>query len=144
MKNSKKNNEILKGGEFLIKETQAQDIFIREEFGEDQIMMLNATKEFSEKEIRPNLMKFEEKNYELVEKLMRKAGQLGLLAISVPEKYQGLGMGFNTSMLICEEISSLTGSIATAFGAHTGIGTLPILLYGNEEQKKHYLPKISS
>ena len=144
MKNSKKNNEILKGGEFLIKETQAQDIFIREEFGEDQIMMLNATKEFSEKEIRPNLMKFEEKNYELVEKLMRKAGQLGLLAISVPEKYQGLGMGFNTSMLICEEISSLTGSIATAFGAHTGIGTLPILLYGNEEQKMHYLPKISS
>ena len=80
----------------------------------------------------------------LVESLMKKAGQLGLLAVSIPEKYQGLGMGFNTGMLICEEISSLTGSVATAFGAHTGIGTLPILLYGTEQQKDYYLPKISS
>tara|TARA_X000000950_G_scaffold273146_1_gene356629 strand:+ start:920 stop:2722 length:1803 start_codon:yes stop_codon:yes gene_type:complete len=144
MNTIKKNDQILKGGEFLIKETHASEVFIREEFGEEQMMMLNATKEFSEKEVRPNLMRFEDKDYDLVEKLMRKAGQLGLLAISVPEKYQGLGMGFNTSMLICEEISSLTGSIATAFGAHTGIGTLPILLYGNEDQKMHYLPKISS
>ena len=133
----------LKVVNFLLKKLRLKT-YLYKEFGEDQIMMLNATKEFSEKEIRPNLMKFEEKNYELVEKLMRKAGQLGLLAISVPEKYQGLGMGFNTSIIICEEISSLTGSIATAFGAHTGIGTLPILLYGNEEQKMHYLPKISS
>ena len=144
MNTIKKNDQILKGGEFLIKETPACEVFIREEFGEEQMMMLSATEEFSEKEVRPNLMRFEEKDYDLVEKLMRKAGQLGLLAISVPEKYQGLGMGFNTSMLICEEISSLTGSIATAFGAHTGIGTLPILLYGNEDQKMHYLPKISS
>ena len=89
-------------------------------------------------------MRFEEKDYALVESLMRKAGQLGLLAVSIPEKYHGLGMGFNTGMLICEEISSLTGSVATAFGAHTGIGTLPILLYGTEKQKNYYLPKISS
>ena len=135
---------MIKGGEFLVKETSYKDVFIREEFGEEQLMMLNATKEFSNLEIKPNLMRFEKKDYELVEKLMRKAGELGLLAVSVPEKYQGLGMGFNTGMLICEEISSLSGSIATAFGAHTGIGTLPILLYGNEEQKLHYLPKISS
>ena len=135
---------MIKGGEFLVKETSYKDVFIREEFGEEQLMMLNATKEFSNLEIKPNLMRFEKKDYELVEKLMRKAGELGLLAVSVPEKYQGLGMGFNTGMLICEEISSLSGSIATAFGAHTGIGTLPILLYGSEEQKLHYLPKISS
>ena len=89
-------------------------------------------------------MRFEKKDYELVEKLMRKAGELGLLAVSVPEKYQGLGMGFNTGMLICEEISSLSGSIATAFGAHTGIGTLPILLYGSEEQKMKFLPKLAT
>ena len=108
------------------------------------MMMLSATVEFSEKEVKPHLMRFENKEYSLVEELMRKAGNLGLLAINVPEKYQGLGMGFNTGMLICEEISSLSGSIATAFGAHTGIGTLPILLYGNEEQKMYYLPKISS
>ncbi|MDG1145700.1 MAG: acyl-CoA dehydrogenase family protein [Flavobacteriales bacterium] len=134
----------LKGGEFLIKETQAKDIFIREEFGEDQKMMLESTQDFNEREIRPVLTRFEEKDYALVESLMRKAGELGLLGVNVPEKYEGLGMGFNTGMLICEEISSLTGSIATAFGAHTGIGTLPILLYGTEEQKLHYLPKIAS
>mgnify|MGYP001169726003 FL=1 len=138
------DNQVLRGGEFLVKDSKAEDIFIREEFGEEQMMMLKATEEFSDLEVKPNLMRFEGKDYELVEKLMRKAGQLGLLAISVPEKYQGLGMGFNTGMLICEEISSLSGSVATAFGAHTGIGTLPILLYGNEEQKMHYLPKISS
>ncbi|MDG1689610.1 MAG: acyl-CoA dehydrogenase family protein, partial [Flavobacteriales bacterium] len=136
--------EVLKGGEFLVKETNANDVFIREEFGEEQMMMLNATEEFSKIEIKPNIMRFEEKDYALVESLMRKAGQLGLLAVSIPEKYHGLGMGFNTGMLICEEISSLTGSLATAFGAHTGIGTLPILLYGTEEQKNYYLPKISS
>jgi alkylation response protein AidB-like acyl-CoA dehydrogenase len=135
---------MIKGGEFLVKQTSYKDVFIREEFGEEQLMMLNATEEFSNLEIKPNLIRFEKKDYELVEKLMRKAGELGLLAVSVPEKYQGLGMGFNTGMLICEEISSLSGSIATAFGAHTGIGTLPILLYGSEEQKLHYLPKISS
>ena len=134
----------LKGGEFLIKESQAQDIFIREEFGDDQKMMLESTQDFNEREIRPVLTRFEEKDYALVESLMRKAGELGLLGVNVPEKYEGLGMGFNTGMLICEEISSLTGSIATAFGAHTGIGTLPILLYGTEEQKLHYLPKIAS
>jgi len=137
-------DKILKGGAFLVKETKAEDVFIREEFGEEQMMMLSATVEFSEKEVKPHLMRFENKEYSLVEELMRKAGNLGLLAINVPEKYQGLGMGFNTGMLICEEISSLSGSIATAFGAHTGIGTLPILLYGNEEQKMYYLPKISS
>ena len=134
----------LKGGAFLIQETEAKDIFIRSEFGEDQKMMLSATEDFNEREILPVLMRFEEKDYALVESLMRKAGELGLLGINVPEKYEGLGMGFNTGMLICEEISSLTGSIATAFGAHTGIGTLPILLYGSEEQKLHYLPKIAS
>ena len=134
----------LKGGAFLIHETEAKDIFIRSEFGEDQKMMLSATEDFNEREILPVLMRFEEKDYALVESLMRKAGELGLLGINVPEKYEGLGMGFNTGMLICEEISSLTGSIATAFGAHTGIGTLPILLYGSEEQRLHYLPKIAS
>ena len=134
----------LKGGEFLVKDIEAKEVFIREEFGEDQKMMLEATKEFTKREVLPNLMRFEEKDYALVESLMRKAGELGLLGINVPEKYEGLGMGFNTGMLICEEISSLTGSIATAFGAHTGIGTLPILLYGTEEQKLHYLPKLAS
>ncbi|MAJ97926.1 MAG: acyl-CoA dehydrogenase [Flavobacteriales bacterium TMED288] len=136
--------EYIKGGEFIIKEIKSNEIFIREEFSEEQKMMLNSTKDFNEKEIRPKIMKFEEKEYSLVEETIKKAGSLGLLGINIPEKYGGLGMGFNTGMLICEEISSLTGSVATAFGAHTGIGTLPILLYGNEDQKKYYLPKIAT
>ena len=114
----------LKGGAFLIQETEAKDIFIRSEFGEDQKMMLSATEDFNEREIRPVLMRFEEKDYALVESLMRKAGELGLLGINVPEKYEGLGMGFNTGMLICEEISSLTGSIAVSY-THL---TLPTIL----------------
>ena len=134
----------LKGGEFLVKDIEANKVFLREEFNEDQMMMHQATQEFNEKEVRPNLMRFENKDYALIEQLMRKSGELGLLSITIPETYEGLGMGFNTGMLICEEISSLTGSLATAFGAHTGIGTLPILLYGNEDQKKYYLPKIAS
>jgi len=134
----------LKGGEFLIKNTEAEEVFIREEFGEDQMMMHDACHEFMEREVRPNLKRFEEKDYALVESIIRKAGELGLLGITVPEQYEGLGMGFNTGMLICEEFSNLTASLATAYGAHTGIGTLPILLYGTEAQKKHYLPNLAS
>ena len=134
----------LKGGEFLVKDIEAKEVFIREDFGEDQMMMHDACHEFIEREVKPHLMRFEEKDYDLVESLMRKAGQLGLLGVNVPDKYEGLGMGFNTGMLICEEFSSITASLATAFGAHTGIGTLPILLYGNEDQKNHYLPKLAS
>src|SRR5690625_7949101 len=75
---------------------------------------------------------------------MKKLGELGFLGISVPEEYGGLGMGFVTTMLVCDYLSGATGSLATAYGAHTGIGTLPILLYGNEEQKKRYLPQLAT
>ena len=134
----------LKGGGFLISETNCDDIFILEDFDSDSKMMLEATKDFVQKEIVPNIFEFENKNYELTENIMKKAGELGLLGLNIPEKYGGLGMSLNLSMLICGEISSFSGSIATAYGAHTGIGTYPILLYGNEELKKHFLPKISS
>ncbi len=136
--------ENLKGGGFLISETSPHEIFTLEEFGEEARMMLEATREFNEKEIKPNIFEFEKKNYQLTENMMRKIGEMGLLGITVPEKYGGLGMGLNISMLVCGEISSYSGSIATAYGAHTGIGTLPILFYGSEEIKKKYLPKICS
>ena len=84
----------LKGGEFLIKETKAQDIFIREEFGEDQKMMLGSTQDFNEREIRPVLTRFEEKDYALVESLMRKAGELGLLGVKCARKIRRFGYGF--------------------------------------------------
>lgn len=138
------NKKQLRGGEFLVKETAAADVFIREDFSEEQLMMFEATKDFMKTEVLPNLQKFEKGDYALVESLMKKAGEMGLLSISVPQEYGGMGMGFNTSMLICEEISSMTGSLATAFGAHTGIGTLPIQYYGNEALRQKYLPKIAS
>jgi len=134
----------LRGGEWLVKDAAANDIFIREDFSEEQLMMFEATKEFMKAEVAPNLARFEKGDYALVENLMKKAGEMGLLGISVPQEYGGLGMGFNTSMLICEEISSMTGSVATAFGAHTGIGTLPIQYYGSEALKEKFLPKIAS
>lgn len=134
----------LRGGEWLVKDATANDIFIREDFSEEQLMMFEATKEFMKAEVAPNLARFEKGDYALVESLMKKAGEMGLLGISVPQEYGGLGMGFNTSMLICEEISSMTGSVATAFGAHTGIGTLPIQYYASEALKQKFLPKIAS
>ena len=135
---------MIKGGEFLIKDQEAKDVFIPEEFGEDQLMMASATKEFVEKELDPHREQFEKKDYQLTEDCMKKAGELGLLGISVPSEYGGMGMPFNTSVLICDKISGANGSFSTAFGAHTGIGTLPILLYGNDEQRKKYLPKLAT
>ena len=123
---------------------EAKDIFIPEEFGEDQLMMASATKEFVEKELDPHREQFEKKDYQLTEDCMKKAGELGLLGISVPSEYGGMGMPFNTSVLICDKISGANGSFSTAFGAHTGIGTLPILLYGDDEQRKKYLPKLAT
>ena len=135
---------MIKGGEFLIKDQEAKDIFIPEDFSEDQLMMASATKEFVEKELDPNREQFEKKDYQLTEDCMKKAGELGLLGISVPAEYGGMGMPFNTSVLICDKISGANGSFSTAFGAHTGIGTLPILLYGDDAQRKKYLPKLST
>ena len=134
----------VKGGEFIIKETQANQVFIPEEFSEEQTMMAQATTEFVDREVWPNKHRFEKKDYAFTLSLLKQTGELGLLGIYVPEQYGGLGMGFNTSMLVCDRISGATGSLSTAYGAHTGIGILPILLYGNEEQKLKYLPKLAS
>ncbi|WP_300440882.1 acyl-CoA dehydrogenase family protein [Christiangramia sp.] len=136
--------DILRGGQFLVKETKSEDVFTPEDFNEEQKMMRDSVKEFVEREIWPNKEEFEKKNYALTEEIMRKAGELGFLGVAVPEEYDGLGMGFVSTMLVCDYISGATGSIATAFGAHTGIGTMPITLYGTEEQKKKYVPKLAT
>jgi len=134
----------IQGGEFLVRETPAQDIFIPEEFSEEQKMMAQACQDFIETEINPNVEAIDSmKHPELVPALFKKAGDLGLLGIAVPEEYGGLGMSFNTSMLIADIIGA-SGSFSTTYGAHTGIGTLPILYYGTEEQKHHYLPKLAT
>ena len=134
----------IQGGEFLVRETPAQDIFIPEEFSEEQKMMAQACQDFIDTEINPNVEKIDSmKHPELVPALFKKAGELGLLGIAVPEEYGGLGMSFNTSMLIADIIGA-SGSFSTTYGAHTGIGTLPILYYGTEEQKQKYLPKLAT
>ncbi len=138
------NKDILRGGQFLVKETSCEDIFTPEDFSEEQKMMKESVIEFVDREIWPNKERFEKKDYAFTEEIMKKAGELGLLGIAVPEAYGGLGMGFVTTMLVCDYISGATGSIATAFGAHTGIGTMPITLYGTEEQKQKYVPKLAT
>jgi alkylation response protein AidB-like acyl-CoA dehydrogenase len=134
----------IQGGEFLVRETSAQDIFIPEEFSEEQKMMAQACQDFIDTEITPNSDAIDSmKNPELVPSIFKKAGELGLLGVAVPEEYGGLGMSFNTSMLIADIIGA-AGSFSTTYGAHTGIGTLPILYYGSEEQKHKYLPKLAT
>jgi alkylation response protein AidB-like acyl-CoA dehydrogenase len=134
----------LKGGEFIIREVQANEVFTPEDFTSDQLMMAEAATEFMDKEVVPGRERFEKKDYAFTEELMHKMGEMGFLGIAVPDQYGGLGMDFNTAMLICDRVSGVSGSLSTAYGAHTGIGTLPILLYGSEEQKKKYLPRIAT
>lgn len=134
----------IQGGEFLIRETDAQDVFIPEQFTEEQKMMAQACQDFIDTEITPNIEEIDSmKNPDLVPSIFKKAGELGLLGVAVPEEYGGLGMSFNTSMLIADIIGA-AGSFSTTYGAHTGIGTLPILYYGTEEQKQKYLPKLAT
>ena len=134
----------LKGGEFIIKDIPAKEIFTLEEISEEQKMLRESIKEFIDKEVVPHRERFESKDYALTEEVMRKLGEMGVLGVAVPEEYGGLGMGFITTMLACDMASGANGSVATAYGAHTGIGTLPILLYGTEEQKKKYLPDLAA
>jgi len=136
--------EILRGGQFLVKESKCEDVFTPEDFSEEQIMMKDAVKEFNDREIIAHRERFEAKDYKLTEEVMKRAGELGFLGVAVPEEYGGLGMGFVSTMITCEYISSGNGSLSTAFGAHTGIGTMPITLYGTEEQKQKYVPKLAS
>ena len=140
-----KNKEnLISGSEFITHQTNYSNIFTPEDFTEEHIMMRDSVKEFNEREVIPFRSRFEKKDYKLTEDLMRKAGDMGFLSIAVPEKYGGLGMGFVSTMLVCEYISSGSGSFSTAFGAHTGIGTMPITLYGTEKQKLEYVPKLAS
>ncbi|MBT4840039.1 MAG: acyl-CoA dehydrogenase [Flavobacteriaceae bacterium] len=137
-------NELLRGGQFLVKQTACEDVFTLEDLSEEQKMMRDSTKEFVDKELWAYWERFEKKDYAFTEETMRKAGEMGLLGVAVPEQYGGLGMGFVSTMLVCDYISGATGSFSTAFGAHTGIGTMPITLYGTEAQKQKYVPRLAT
>jgi len=140
----KTKNQLIRGGQFIVKDTPCEAVFTPEDFTEEQKMMRDAVTDFVDREIWPHKARLEKKDYALTEEIMQKAGELGLLGIAVPEAYGGLGMGFITTLLVCDYISGATGSIATAFGAHTGIGTMPIVLYGTEEQKQKYVPDLAT
>lgn len=133
----------VKGGQFLVKETNPQDIFIPEEISEEQKMIVETCRDFQEKEILPLLDEIDSQKEGLMTSLMDKAGELGLLGIAIPEEYGGFGQDLNTSML-STEIMGTYSSFAVAYAAHVGIGTLPILYYGTQQQKKKYLPLLAS
>lgn len=137
-------NNVTRGGQFLVKQTACEDIFTPEDFTEEQLMMRDSVKEFIDKEVWPFKDRFEKKDYAFTEACMRKAGEMGFLSVAVPEAYGGMGMGFVDTVLVCDYISGATGSFSTAFGAHTGIGTMPITLYGTDAQKAKYVPKLAS
>ncbi len=134
----------IKGGEFLIRETQANEVFIPEEFNEEQRMIAQTCKDFLKQEVYPKLNEIDsQKDPDLMPSLLDKAGELGLLGTSVPQELGGFGMDFNTTMLVAETLGA-GYSFAVAISAHTGIGTLPILYYGNDAQKKKYIPNLAS
>jgi alkylation response protein AidB-like acyl-CoA dehydrogenase len=136
--------QLVKGGEFLIKETSAENVFIPEEWSEEQKMIAQTCRDFIETEVYPRLEEIDSMNNpDIMPSLLDKAGELGLLGTSIPEQYGGFGTNFNTSMLVTE-MTGAGHSFAVALSAHTGIGTLPILYYGNEEQKAKYLPKLAT
>lgn len=131
------------GGEFLIRKTTSSEIFIPEEWNEEQLMMKTMCEDFVNNEIIPILDRLDHLEEGLMQSVLHKAGALGLLGISVPEELNGMGMDFKTTML-CTETLGAGHSFSVAYGAHTGIGTLPALYYGNEDQKKSFVSKLST
>lgn len=137
------SDDLIKGGEFLVRETKASEVFIPEEFDEEQQMIGQTCIDFIKAEVYPNLDRIDSMEEGLMPGLIEKAGELGLLGISIPEELGGFGKDFVTSMLTAEKTGA-GYSFSVAVSAHTGIGTLPILYYGNEEQKQKYIPKLAS
>lgn len=137
------NDKPIKGGEFLIRDVKPSDIFIPEDWTEEQKMIAGMCDDFINTEVLPHIDRIEQMEEGLMPSIMEKAGELGLLGMSVPENLGGMGVDFKTSLLATEHLA--TGySFSVAYGAHTGIGTLPLLYYGNEEQKQKYIPKLAS
>jgi alkylation response protein AidB-like acyl-CoA dehydrogenase len=134
---------IKKGGSFLVEEVKAEEVFTPEDFREEHRMMIVTTEDFVKRDVVPHMEELEHKNFELVRKVMRKAGELGLLGAEVPEEYGGGGLDTVASLLIAEHMVG-AGSFSVTLNAHTGIGTMPLVFFGTESQKKKYLPGLCS
>lgn len=133
----------IKGGEFVIRETSYTDVFIPEEFDEEARMIRQTCLDFLDAEVLNKLDRIDAQEEGLMQNLLDQAGELGMLGVSIPEQYGGFGKNFNTSMLVGEAVGG-GFSFAVALSAHTGIGTLPILYYGNDAQKEKYIPKLTT
>ncbi len=132
----------LKSGEFLVREIDANDVFIPEEFNEEQLMIAQTCKDFLEAEVYPKLDQLDKGDRELMKEILKKSGELGIMGISIPEEYGGFGQSFVTQMLAAETTGA-GYSFSVAYMAHCGIGTLPIMYYGNEEQRRRYIPALA-
>jgi alkylation response protein AidB-like acyl-CoA dehydrogenase len=137
------NRKVLKSGEFLVSEVESKDVFIPEEFNEEQLMIAQTCKDFLEAEVYPNLEKVEKSDRELMKSILKKSGELGLMGISIPEEYNGFGQSFVSQMLVAETTGA-GYSFSVAYMAHCGIGTLPIMYYGNEDQRQRYVTKLAT
>jgi butyryl-CoA dehydrogenase len=133
----------ISGGSFLLEERQTADVFTPEDFSEQQQMIGQTTEEFAVNEILPQAEKIEHKDYSVSRDLLKKAGELGLSGAEIPEAYGGLEMDKVTAAIIADHMAKYAG-FATTWGAHTGIGLLPIVYFGTEEQKKKYLPRLAT
>ncbi len=131
------------GGSFLIEERKPEDVFTPEDFTEQHLLIAQTAEEFANKEIVPNIEKMEHKDFAVIRELVKKAGDLGLSGVDVPEQYGGMELDKVTSAIIADRIAKY-GGFSTTWGAHTCIGTLPIVYFGTEEQKKKYLPGLAS
>ena len=131
------------GGSFLLEERQTSEVFTPEDFSEQHTLIGQTTEEFAVNEILPNVERIEHKEFQVTRDLLKKAGDLGLSSVEIPEAYGGLEMDKVTAAVIADHIAKYAG-FATSWGGHTGIGTLPIVYFGTEEQKKKYLPKLAT
>lgn len=137
------NKNLLKSGEFLVRETNPDNIFIPEEFNEEQKMIATTCSDFLDAEVYPNLEKVEKSDRELMKSILKKSGELGMMGISIPEEFGGFGQSFVTQMLVAETTGA-GYSFSVAYMAHCGIGTLPIMYYGNKDQRERYVTKLAT
>ena len=138
-------NKNLQGGEFLIKEQESKYTYIPEEINEEQAMFRSMTMDFLDRQVHPLREKIDKQseNPDLIPQLMVEAGKLGMLSAALPEEYGGMAVDFNTETFLSEDLGT-SQSFSVAVAAHTGIGTLPFLYYGTEDQKKKYLPGLGN
>src|ERR1700690_839785 len=133
----------ISGGSFLLEERRTAEVFTPEDFTEQHQLIAQTAEEFALNEIVPNIEKMEHKDFSITRDLLKKAGELGLSSAEIPEAYGGLEMDKVTAAVIADHIAKYAG-FATTWGGHTGIGTLPIVYFGTEEQKEKYLPRLGA